>query len=376
MSTYGYLAHHGINGQKWGVRNGPPYPLKPGMHSAAERKKNNNRYSQGVKQNRGGSSSKSGSSYSGSRERTKEEELALLEKREKAKKIMKGVAIGAGVTAATAAIATLAVGGAATYAGIKTMKKNPETTKAILSNIGSSLVSGLKSQRELSEGMKDINKIKDTNDRKFATDMLKNSIKANRADDKQARADKLWAAKFLDRTSKGNDKREYYKLATDVTTKFGRDQMIKDPRLMRGQEEKIFNMTPVKEYQNGKPVYYKEGELLNEMVTKSKGLQRARNTASAAQRDYNSTHGVKGTFNKVTGGIKKIKEVADTIDGTKSNVKSIIGTAGGLATAAGIGKALSNNSRGGGYDDYYYDQYGNKRKKNPNQQYNNQQRRY
>lgn len=22
------LAHHGIRGQKWGVRNGPPYPLK------------------------------------------------------------------------------------------------------------------------------------------------------------------------------------------------------------------------------------------------------------------------------------------------------------------------------------------------------------
>lgn len=23
----GYLMHHGIQGQKWGVRNGPPYPL-------------------------------------------------------------------------------------------------------------------------------------------------------------------------------------------------------------------------------------------------------------------------------------------------------------------------------------------------------------
>ena len=22
-----YIAHHGIQGQKWGVRNGPPYPL-------------------------------------------------------------------------------------------------------------------------------------------------------------------------------------------------------------------------------------------------------------------------------------------------------------------------------------------------------------
>lgn len=22
-----YISHHGIEGQKWGVRNGPPYPL-------------------------------------------------------------------------------------------------------------------------------------------------------------------------------------------------------------------------------------------------------------------------------------------------------------------------------------------------------------
>lgn len=33
-----YLAHHGILGQKHGKRNGPPYPLKPGDHSASERK--------------------------------------------------------------------------------------------------------------------------------------------------------------------------------------------------------------------------------------------------------------------------------------------------------------------------------------------------
>lgn len=33
-----YLAHHGILGQKWGRRNGPPYPLGASAHSAAEKK--------------------------------------------------------------------------------------------------------------------------------------------------------------------------------------------------------------------------------------------------------------------------------------------------------------------------------------------------
>ena len=32
------LEHHGIDGQKWGVMNGPPYPLKDGMHSRAEKR--------------------------------------------------------------------------------------------------------------------------------------------------------------------------------------------------------------------------------------------------------------------------------------------------------------------------------------------------
>lgn len=37
MNRY-YLYHHGILGQKWGQRNGPPYPLGASDHSASERK--------------------------------------------------------------------------------------------------------------------------------------------------------------------------------------------------------------------------------------------------------------------------------------------------------------------------------------------------
>lgn len=34
-----YIEHHGILGQAWGKRNGPPYPLKGGDYSAEEKKK-------------------------------------------------------------------------------------------------------------------------------------------------------------------------------------------------------------------------------------------------------------------------------------------------------------------------------------------------
>lgn len=33
-----YIAHHGIEGQKWGKRNSPPYPLKESAKSYAEKK--------------------------------------------------------------------------------------------------------------------------------------------------------------------------------------------------------------------------------------------------------------------------------------------------------------------------------------------------
>ena len=32
-----YLMHHGIRGQKWGVKNGPPYPLNASDKSSAEK---------------------------------------------------------------------------------------------------------------------------------------------------------------------------------------------------------------------------------------------------------------------------------------------------------------------------------------------------
>lgn len=38
MKYNDYLKHHGIKGQKWGVKNGPPYPLNASDRSASEKK--------------------------------------------------------------------------------------------------------------------------------------------------------------------------------------------------------------------------------------------------------------------------------------------------------------------------------------------------
>lgn len=35
-----YLAHHGIKDQRWGIQNGPPYPLANSQRSKAERRSN------------------------------------------------------------------------------------------------------------------------------------------------------------------------------------------------------------------------------------------------------------------------------------------------------------------------------------------------
>lgn len=62
--TGSFLAHHGIAGQKWGVKNGPPYPLERQRKSYREAKTIADSLSKDEKQHVFGSKAYSNSKYS------------------------------------------------------------------------------------------------------------------------------------------------------------------------------------------------------------------------------------------------------------------------------------------------------------------------
>lgn len=78
------LLHHGIKGQRWGKKNGPPYPLDYDQHSSAEKKQN------------------SRLTIDGDADTGKKRKGLTDEQKALAKKILKGVAITAGVAAVAA----------------------------------------------------------------------------------------------------------------------------------------------------------------------------------------------------------------------------------------------------------------------------------
>ena len=110
------LYHHGIAGQRWGKKNGPPYPLSAGAHSASEKKAGWRKSLSGG----GGSSKRTKSSNSKNKSVVNALKRKLdsitPEQKAKAKKIAKTALIVAGVIAVTA------LAGYGAYHGVKALK--------------------------------------------------------------------------------------------------------------------------------------------------------------------------------------------------------------------------------------------------------------
>lgn len=166
-----YLAHHGILGQKWGKKNGPPYPLDPEDHSAAEKKENHGHYSQGVTQDRGGSSSGSGSS-SGA-----QNEPQNGKKQIDKKKILKAAAITAGVMTV--------VGG--TSIGVALAVKEPEVFGNALDSVKNVTIDNFsKEGREMREYAKEMAKDYGGEDSKVLKKEIVSSYKEGLNDQRRA----------------------------------------------------------------------------------------------------------------------------------------------------------------------------------------------
>ena len=104
-----YLEHHGIQGQKWGVRNGPPYPLDYEQHNASEKSKNpkgslnnyennNPKTSNNIRVKR----SSSNSSNAPIRKSILDMKVSEINLSDKQKETIKKVLIGVGATAVVA----------------------------------------------------------------------------------------------------------------------------------------------------------------------------------------------------------------------------------------------------------------------------------
>ena len=120
-----YLKHHGISGQKWGHRQGPPYPLDPGDHSAAEKKA-------GWRKSLDGGQKKESPKHFKKSSSKPKQELTDEEKEARRKEVMKKVAIGMAIGVGTVAAVHLA------KSGMKYINNNPDVIAKMSEKISNS----------------------------------------------------------------------------------------------------------------------------------------------------------------------------------------------------------------------------------------------
>ena len=319
--SHSALAHHGIKKMKWGVRNGPPYPLSPSAHSAAEKKANNGKYSQGVKQDRG---------------KKKREPMS----EEKKRKIKKAIAIGAGVA-----------GAAALTAGGIYLARNPNVTKAALSGIKDLAIGAgksIKSSKAIKSGIKN---------KEIANQALKNLKSSN----KQRRSDVFNSIKKASTVDKENHllakwdrqaKRQERKgiLTGDIIKNKDR---LKESILARPERLTKNRAAIVKEHGE---------EAWDNLASAVARRQSSERVASKAFNEYKSNKGIKGVAKKVWAPVAGAAGVAGTVTGTLGRFNSAVNTVGNTVNNPYLKKAY-NAYMADPYEDEYQETQNNQQKK-------------
>lgn len=157
----GELYHHGVMGQKWGKRNGPPYPLKPEAHSDREKKF-------GYKKSIGGGRNEA--SYEKNRKKVNRVEKKTANTQGSAREVpseKKGLSDEQKKTLKKIAVGTAIVAGAAltAYAAYKyspQIKSAARNGKEIAAKYMKTTLSGAKSKIANSKVVTKLNKAKKT----------------------------------------------------------------------------------------------------------------------------------------------------------------------------------------------------------------------
>ena len=321
MTRYVYishsaLAHHGIKGMRWGKRNGPPYPLDPSDHSAAEKKANNGRYSQGVKQNRGGKMDE-----------------------EKKKKIKRAIAIGAGVA-----------GAAALTAGGIYLAKNPNVAKAAITGARDLAVGGAKALKSSAK----VGKIKNQ--------AFKNNAKAQIAKGWQNK--KSSAAERL-KNARAIDKENHLLAKWDRQAKRQERKGILTGDIIKNKDslKESILARPERLIKNREAIVKEHGEeAWDNLASAVARRQSSEKVASKVFNEYKSNKGIKGVAKKVWAPVAGAAGVAGTVTGTLGRFNSAVNTVGNTVNNPYLKKAY-NAYMADPYEDEYQEAQNNQQKK-------------
>lgn len=337
-----YVSHSGILGMKWGKRNGPPYPLKPGDHSAEEKRKNKGNYSQDNRPKNPNTSGKSSSS-----DIQKVPDDVYNEKKKMSPETKKKILIGAGITAGV-----IAVTGATTL-GVAVAVKEPEVFSNAFNDIKSTILQ--KSSDEIIR-----NRIKGSMTDGFKEKLREDTFNSlNNKNSAQVRANQIHKDKvkrniqedmrsgfkdYLNGQSKSNraDIRKSMSETFSESQKNRNDQSLAD--MIGDARDKIEANKEKQKTKVDKKAYRDKQKEIKQTVRLGINEQKARQAKANYEK---AASNVKYVWNKADKATKKASDFTNKATSPARNatqaVKNVTGTIAGVSGTVAVTKKMYDN---------------------------------